>query len=148
MLGVVELFLQREEAGAHNTLGRLLVNGSFGYYTLEDLVRHRKIAGETAIPAGRYRVRLTYSPRFGRLMPSVEGVPGFSGVRIHSGNDHQDTEGCILVGMAKGQLDGDPDPEILQSRAAYSELFGRLKRVDDLGEEIWLTIQDPPPQAA
>ena len=138
----MELLLQREASGTQNTLGTLAINGDFECYTLEDRVRHQKIAGETAIPAGRYRVIISFSPRFGRLMPLVVGVPGFSGIRIHSGNDHQDTEGCILVGQERGQLDADPDPEILKSRPAYAALFPRLKRVDDVGEEIWITIRD------
>jgi len=138
----VEVLLQREASGERNTLGTLAINGDFECYTLEDLVRHRKIAGETAIPAGHYRVRVTWSPRFARLLPLVEGVPGFAGIRIHSGNDHDDTEGCILVGRKRGQLDADPDPELLESRLAYDALFPRLKRVDDVGEEIWITIRD------
>ena len=57
-----------------------------------------KIYGETAIPKGTYRVKMTYSPKYKRNMPEVLGVKGFSGIRIHSGNTAKDSLGCILLG--------------------------------------------------
>lgn len=61
-------------------------------------ITSRKVYGETAIPAGTYQVRMTYSNRFKRIMPEVLNVPGFSGIRIHSGNTAKDSLGCILLG--------------------------------------------------
>lgn len=61
-------------------------------------IKRRKIKGQTAIPSGVYNVVVTYSPRFRRNMPLVENVPGFDGIRLHSGNDASDTEGCLLWG--------------------------------------------------
>lgn len=57
------------------------------------------IRGQTAIKAGRYEVIDTYSPRFGKNVLLLVGVPGYEGVRIHSGNDADDTEGCLLLGL-------------------------------------------------
>ena len=54
------------------------------------------------IPAGEYRVDVTYSPKFGRLLPILCSVPGRSGIRIHAGNSYKDSKGCILVGKANG----------------------------------------------
>jgi len=89
------------------TIGTLTVDGLFVCYTLEDTVREVdgvdvkewKIPGRTAIPRGEYEVVLSMSNRFKKILPEVLNVPGFAGIRIHTGNTQKDTEGCILVGM-------------------------------------------------
>jgi len=50
------------------------------------------------IPSGRYRVRVTDSPRFRRPLPLVEGVVGRSGIRFHAGTLPEQSRGCLLVG--------------------------------------------------
>ena len=115
------------------TLGELWEDGYRRCYTLEDPVRPTKIPGVTAIPAGRYRVTISRSPRFGVLMPEIHDVPGFLGVRIHTGNRPEDTEGCLLVGRAI-----DPRTRTLvDSRAAYAALYARL-----VASPGWITITD------
>ena len=81
------------------TTGEMYLNGEFFCYTLEDVVRPRgiKIKGHTAIQAGTYEVVVTMSNRFKRMMPLIKEVPMFKGIRIHGGNTHKNTEGCILV---------------------------------------------------
>ena len=81
------------------TIGELHRNGLFVCYTLEDKVRQDgvKVPGETAIPYGRYPLSITFSNRFQRLLPAVDHVPGFVGIRMHGGNTDRDTHGCVLV---------------------------------------------------
>jgi hypothetical protein len=57
-----------------------------------------KVYAQTAIPTGKYQVVMTYSSRFKKVMPLLLNVPGFSGIRIHSGNTANETEGCIITG--------------------------------------------------
>ncbi len=97
------LTLVREYVNTDNTVGSLYANGEFIGYTLEDAMRVVKIPKETAIPCGFYKVSLSQSPRFGRLMPLIHDVSGFSGVRIHGGNDEDDTEGCPLLGSERSK---------------------------------------------
>jgi len=98
------LFLIRTNYGANYTDGVLLLNDNFFCYTLEDRTRKpgdAKIPGETAIPAGKYKVIVNKSARFGKYMPLLLDVPNFEGIRIHGGNKSEDSLGCILVGFKK-----------------------------------------------
>jgi hypothetical protein len=115
------LVLERDWFTDLSTSGQLFIGGKFECYTLEDKVRPVKIAGITAIPVGTYSVAISFSPRFGRPMPLLMDVLGFEGVRIHTGNSAEDTDGCILVGVGrtKDHLQG--------SRIAYDALFPKLE---------------------
>lgn len=132
------MVLQRTEARHDRTLGRLLVAGEHECFTLEDRVRPSgatKVPGETAIPAGVYGVQVTWSPRFKRPLPLLVNVPGFEGIRIHSGNDPEDTEGCILVGQAvyAGVL--------ARSRLAYDALLPKIQAAER-DEGCWIEVRD------
>ena len=55
------------------------------------------------IPVGIYEIRVTWSPRFKRLLPLVMQVPGRSGIRFHRGTKPEHSKGCILVSAAMEQ---------------------------------------------
>jgi hypothetical protein len=131
----MKLELIRERSSDKSTIGRLLIDGHFQCWTLEDVVRPVKIAQQTAIPAGTYKVVITESNRFKRRLPLLVDVPGFEGIRIHPGNSAADTEGCILVGLAK-TLDW-----VSGSRRAFEALFLEL---DVPGQQITITIRNAP----
>ena len=87
----VEALLLRSTFADDFTLGTLFFAGKFLGFTCEDKDRHLEAGGvkvlkETAIPRGYYRLTVSMSRRFGKLMPEIKDVPQFSGVRIHGGN--------------------------------------------------------------
>ena len=49
------------------------------------------------VPALIYKVQVTQSPRFKRLLPILIQVPGRSGIRFHRGSLPEHSKGCILV---------------------------------------------------
>lgn len=83
------------------TISKLYANGKYICDILEDLARKPgvKVYGETAIPEGTYKVVLTPSPKFKRVLPLLLDVPGFTGIRIHEGNTAKDTHGCLIPGI-------------------------------------------------
>jgi hypothetical protein len=95
-----------------------------------------KVPGRTAIPRGTYKMAITHSPRFGVPLPLIINVPGFSGVRIHAGNQSSETEGCILVGHSWSGGDF-----IGQSRIAFNAIFQILQKAHMAGEPIELEIR-------
>lgn len=125
----MQLEIRRQPSLYAATLGKLFVDGIELCCTLEDEVREVpgqpvsswKIQARTAIPRGKYEVRITESTRFKRPMPQLMDVPGFAGIRIHSGNTAADTEGCILLGMT------EEVNLIYRSKEAFGKFFPLLE---------------------
>lgn len=153
----MKLKVERRWKKSTYTIGRLYIDGCYYCNTLEDkdrglkqtdsedYIRRRKVAGETAIPAGTYRVSMnTISPKYSAVawyksfcdgkMPRLQYVPGFDGILIHPGTTALDTKGCILVGKNTkvGQL--------TQSRDTFKEVYKRLKEAAGRGETITIEI--------
>lgn len=95
-----------------------------------------KIPGVTAIPEGRYRVRLSMSTRFREVLPALEDVPQFTGIRVHALNWQEGTEGCIGVGLAT-----DGVRSILDSRQAVAKLVEWLKEREL--DQVWWEVRNP-----
>lgn len=135
----MEIRVDRKYKKEEYTIGKMYLNGMYFCDTLEDKVRilnefEDKIYGETAIPYGRYRVILTYSPHFKRILPELVSVEFFKEIRIHNGSTKEDTKGCILVGenKVKGM--------VVNSKKTIKRLMDILLKLDK-DEEIFITIQ-------
>ena len=97
----MKLLLKRLHHTENSTIGKLFIDGKFECYVLEDIERNEKIFGKTAVPKGTYNVIMTLSNRFKVVLPLLENVPNYTGVRIHSGNTAKDTEGCLILGQTR-----------------------------------------------
>jgi len=114
------------------TIGKLYIDGVWFCDVIEDVDRMlddsmseeeilaKKKYCETAIPSGIYTVSITYSPKYKKMMPLINNVKGFSGIRIHSGNTAKDSCGCLIVG--KNTKVG----MVTDSRNTYNALYKRL----------------------
>ena len=138
----MKLKLVRKYRKETYTIGKLYVDGVYFCDTIEDKDRGlddamglaeimiKKRYGETAIPYGTYKVEITYSPKYKKLMPEVKNVKGFSGIRIHSGNTDKDTLGCLIIGR------NTQVGMVTESRKTYNKLFALLKDAKDISIEI------------
>ena len=94
----------------------------------------QKMYAHTAIPEGTYPLLVTWSPRFKQWLPLLQGVPFFSGIRIHAGNKPEDTQGCILVG--ENRIKG----AVVNSRIWLHRLMNRISEAKERDESIWITV--------
>lgn len=117
----MNITIHRYERNENRTIGRLRMPG-FECYTLEDAEREEKIVHKTAVPIGTYEVVVSYSNRFKKMLPLLLDTPGFTGIRIHSGNTEADTSGCILIGLGRFQ------DSISQSRSAMAMFMAILMK--------------------
>ena len=132
-----KLTLKRIAKKADYTIGRLEDEmGKRICDTLEPTWRdykggELKVPRKSAVPEGTYPVVVTKSWKFGKYLPLLVGVPGFEGIRIHSGNTNKDTDGCILVGqnLEKGK--------VLMSRITLE----RLMKLIENEKRVFLTIE-------
>ena len=101
-------------------------------------VKEWKVPGETAIPEGRYRITLEYSPRFGSDTITLNNVTGFDYIRMHGGNTVKDTDGCPLLGMkldANGIAPGTSQPAVKLVKAIIKEAI-------KAGQQVWIDVRN------
>lgn len=135
---MLEIKIKRIAKKQEYTIGSLSIGGKWICNTLEphciNWAIETKVAGKTAIPMGRYQVKLCRSPKFGRLLPRLINVPLFRGVLIHPGNTPKNTQGCILVGY--NTIRG----LVLKSRDAMDIIMNAVRYAVKTKQEIWCDI--------
>lgn len=157
----MKLKLHRKYLKENYTIGHLyeMVNGveRFICDVIEDKVRdlnkdgdlndtgESKVYAQTAIPYGTYEVLLTISQKFQNhpwatpykgVVPLLNNVPHFSGIRIHPGATERDSAGCLIVGLNTHR------GRVTQTTEMYHKLMKEfLLPAKNRGEKIEITIE-------
>ena len=138
----MKLQLKRLYPKPDYTIGKLYIDGVYFCDTIEDTdrglyqtmpiteIKAKKKQDITAIPYGEYKVVLSMSPRFRKILPEILNVPGFTGVRIHSGNTQYDSSGCLILG--KNTVKG----KVTNSRYYVAEFINKLEKDNDITIKI------------
>ncbi|MCU4177094.1 DUF5675 family protein [Carboxylicivirga sp. N1Y90] len=134
------------------TIGLLYIDSSFYCYTLEDTYNEVKIKGQTRIPAGTYNIdflrqetplTLKYRERYPdwfNFHLHIQNVPGFTGIYIHSGGNHQHTEGCLLVSNSLSV--GTDNSYLTNSRTTFKNLYKYLEERLTNKHKLRIIIRD------
>lgn len=132
----------------NSTASKLLIDGRFFCFVIEDGHRHRKVKHETRIPHGLYPVQKATTGRFYEKYKKqyghefsiyVDNVPGFSGILIHIGNSVKDTSGCPLVNRNIG-LGTDGNFSGTDSASVYRQLYSLVAAAFERGETVMLKV--------
>ncbi len=138
----IDILLIRRWFTDRSSIGEFFFDGQpRECFILEDVARANdvKIPKLTCIPAIDYFIKLTFSDRFGRIMPIIyneeyyKDPTGkeywdlirinniiFTGVRIHIGNFDGNTDACQLPGTSKGEN------AVWNSEKAFNPLFDKI----------------------
>lgn len=146
-----------------STVGEYFIGGTRLCYVIEDKdrglinsmpldeINKLKVHSLTCIPYTDkpYEIIISRSNRFSKqasdkagkpvdiFLPEVLNVPGFAGVRIHSGNKPEDSEGCQLPGF---NYQPQINPNYLgDSRSAFAMIQAKIEQALKT-EKVYLRI--------
>ena len=132
---MITVTLTRLNDDTKQTLGVLSftkLNGQLYVCKTLELPWKNNTASKSCIPLGTYPCKYTQSARMtvkkGQPVFTYEvlNVRGRAGIRIHSANYFHDLLGCIALGDANADIDGDGETDILHSAvtiAAFEQLL-------------------------
>lgn len=111
----LELIRESENKQTGAISGRLLLDGEFYGYTLED--------SSTAIAPGTYKLGTRWSPKFLRNKVEII-VPGRKYLMFHGGNTPADSSGCVLLAARRiddSTIQGDVSDALYNAIKAAAE---------------------------
>jgi len=136
------------KSGKAYQIGHIYVDGEYMCDSIEDVdrgltqdmplseIKKIKVKHKTAIPRGKYRVRMDRrSPKFSTKpyywkfcrgkVPYLADVPGFAGILIHRGVNQNSSAGCIIVGL------NTKVGMVTNSQSCFEKLYNKLKTAVD-----------------
>lgn len=121
---IVQLIRTKPQPGKKEVFGVITLPFQEGNRPLKTLEN-----ADFIIPPGTYPFRRTWSPKFKKLLPIIEDVPGREGIRVHSGSKPEHSKGCVLLSFE--------DMQIIQV------FFNRLQ-IEYEDEELYIQIIERP----
>lgn len=143
----MELKVHRRFRAETYTIGTMYLDGLRFCDTLEDTdrglrsdmplseIKAKKKYGITAIPTGRYKIKMSYWAKYKKYYPELCNVPGFSSILIHGGKNATATLGCVLIGENK--IKGG----LINSGDYMAALRPLIDATIKAGKEVWITIE-------
>lgn len=118
-------------------------DGSQVFYTLEHAYLKSDGSFVSKIPNGEYLCVRGIHQLKGMAHPfetfEITGIEGHTNILFHSGNLNSDSEGCVLLGFSKNEV------EILNSRNAFKKFMENMvgissfKLITSTKENLWQT---------
>jgi hypothetical protein len=133
----------------NSTLSKVLLDGHFFCFVIEDGYREKKVPGMTRIPDGTYQVKprthggfyTKYARLYGhKFVPQIMDVPGFGDILFHCGNTVEDTRGCLLLNTWAGF---SRDKQVFSGREStpvYMAFYVRLASAFAGNEAVTVTL--------
>jgi hypothetical protein len=134
------LTLKRYRFTKNETIGKLYIDNTFLCDTIEPPLQPNQQHPKGCILEGYYEIKVTHSNKFNRPLPLLYRVPNFEGMRIHAGNNHNHTAGCILV----GEIYLRDIPTLAQSKKFEQLLVNNLIKAQQ-NEKIYIHIHSTVP---
>ena len=132
--------LTRLNSDDSQTIGHLNIYNEkkvvVNFSTLE-LAHKRNERSVSRIPSGRYECVMRSSEKYGNHVHLL-GVPNRTFILIHSGNFHQHTKGCILIGDGLVDINNDGKLDVTNSKNSMRTLIRFLEKEDS----FYLTVLD------
>lgn len=122
----MQAIIKRQKSDKKQTLGTLELKDVTGKKLFEcktlELPDLNNLRQKSCIPKGEYTITPRNSPKYG-LHFLVNNVPGRDTILIHYGNFNTDILGCILVGAAHADINGDGFPDVTSSKDTLKKLL-------------------------
>jgi 7-cyano-7-deazaguanine synthase in queuosine biosynthesis len=116
-----EITLRRIATQGKQITGEIIRGGQVVAKTIE-LEWKNNARRISCIPIGTYTVVKRTSNKYGNHFHLLN-VPGRNMILIHSGNYYSDSLGCIIVGDAHKDIDGDGMVDVINSKVTLSRMY-------------------------
>ena len=126
---MITITLTRTHKTGNAVYGKMIIPYRDETYTTQALEN-----ADYLIPAGEYRVEMTWSPKFKKLLPQILDVPERDGIRIHMGTQPEHSTGCVLVNHMTMM--------VLKGLITATEKRNSFNQNPEDNEEVFIKITD------